>query len=88
MQKFRKRPEVIEAVNFTRNNWDEVKRFTNGLASSLIIEKCINGTASCLIQTLNGPRVVLEGDWIIKDENREFYRCNRDAFNLIYESIE
>ena len=41
-------PEEIEAVKFTRNNWDEVKSFTNYAAHTLTIERRINGIATCI----------------------------------------
>ena len=46
MAKFRKKPVEIEAVKFTRNNWDEVKSFTNNTAHTLTIERRINGIAT------------------------------------------
>ena len=85
--KFRKKPVEIEAIQFTRLNWEEVKEFTNNTAFSLVIEKRIGGECSCLIPTLEGQHIANEGDWIIKGVKGEFYPCKPDVFGLTYERI-
>jgi hypothetical protein len=85
--KYIKKPVEIEAVQFTRNNWDEVKDFTNQTAHSLTIEKHINGIAYCIIPTLEGQHKATEGDWIIKGVKGEFYPCKPDIFNMTYEEV-
>jgi hypothetical protein len=35
--------------------------------------------------TLEGPRYVSNGDWIIKGVNGEFYPCKPDIFEKTYE---
>lgn len=87
IQKFRKKPVEIEAVQFTRNNWDEVKAFTNGAAHSLRIERRINGVATCIIPTIEGQHIATEGDWIIKGVAGEFYPCKPDIFEQTYEAV-
>jgi hypothetical protein len=87
IQKFRKKPVVIEAVQFTRNNWDEVKSFTNETAHTLRIEKRIDGLANCIISTLEGQHIATEGDWIIKGVKGEFYPCKPDIFEQTYEAV-
>ncbi len=85
--KYRKKAVEIEALQFTRNNWDEIKSFTNDTAHTLSIEKRINGTATCIIPTLEGHHVATEGDWIIKGIKGEFYPCKPDIFKLTYEPV-
>lgn len=85
--KFRKKPVEIEAIQFTRLNWEEVKQFTNNTAFSLVIEKRIGGECSCLIPTLEGCMTAYENDWIIKGVKGEFYPCKPDVFGLTYEKI-
>ncbi len=87
LQKFRKKPVEIEAVQFTRNNWHVVKAFTNETAHSLRIERRINGVATCIIPTLEGQHIATEGDWIIKGVAGEFYPCKPDIFEQIYEAV-
>ena len=85
--KFRKKPVEIEAIQFTRLNWEEVKEFTNNTAFSLIIERRIGGECSCIIPTLEGNMLAHENDWIIKGVKGEFYPCKPDIFGLTYERI-
>lgn len=88
--KFRKKPVEIEAIEFTRLNWEEVKEFTNNTAHSLEIERRIGGKCTCIIPTLEGDMIANEGDWIIKepfDKIRGFYPCKPDVFGLTYEKI-
>lgn len=87
MAQYRKKPVVIEALKFTRNNWDEVKLFTNDTAHTLRIEKCINGLSTCIIPTLEGQHIATEGDWIIKGVKGEYYPCKPDIFEATYEKV-
>lgn len=85
--KFRKKPVEIEAIEFTRLNWEEVKEFTNNAAHTLMIEKRINGKCTCIIPTLEGEHIANENDWIIKGVKGEFYPCKPDVFGLTYEKV-
>lgn len=85
VHKYIKRPIAIEAIQFTRANWDEVVEFTKGAAINLTIEKCINGKATCIIPTLEGDHIASEFDYIIKGVRGEFYPCKRDIFLETYE---
>lgn len=85
--KFRKKPIIIEATNFTRDTWDSIVEFTNGKAKSLRIEKHPQGKAYCIIQTLEGDMIAAEGDWIIKGVKGEFYPCKPEIFVVTYEPI-
>ena len=87
MAKFRKKPVEIEAVKFTRHNWDEIKSFTNYAAYTLTIEERINGIATCIIPTLEGHHIATEGDWIIKGIKGEFYPCKPDIFAATYDAV-
>ena len=86
MAKFRKKAVEIEAVKFTRNNWDDVKSFTNNTAHTLTVERRINGIATCIIPTLEGRHIATEGDWIIKGVKGEFYPCKPDIFAATYDA--
>jgi hypothetical protein len=85
--KYRKKPVEIEAIKFTRDNWDEIKAFTNETAyRGLHIER-IDGIATCIIPTLEGQHIATEGDYIIKGVKGEFYPCKPDIFELTYEKV-
>jgi len=87
VRKYRKKPVCIEAVQFTRNNWDEVVSFTGHTAHTFTIERCINGVATCIIPTLEGQHIATENDFIIKGVHGEFYPCKPDIFEKTYELV-
>ncbi|MCA9340405.1 MAG: hypothetical protein KDA17_05815 [Candidatus Saccharibacteria bacterium] len=77
MRKFRKKPVVIEAVQYTRNGLqaEQAAQWCGG-------DQTDNG---CIIHTLEGDHLANYGDWIIKGVNGEFYPCKPDIFAKTYE---
>lgn len=82
MPKFKKKPIVIEAIQFTGNNFDEICRFA-GLAVRIVGRE-----QSLHINTLEGIMKASPGDYIIKGVNGEFYPCKPDIFEKTYELVE
>ncbi len=41
-----------------------------------------------VVDTLEGPLQVSEGDWIIKGVKGEYYPCKPDIFELTYERVD
>jgi len=91
MPRFRKKPVVIEAVEFTRANFN----------AGLIPLKVAVATAgpNCpghqigdllfgAIKTLEGEMTAAPGDWIIKGVKGEIYPCKPDIFWATYEPEE
>ena len=76
--KFRKKPVVIEAVQFTgkKENYAEILRFCPSVG---ILPDCL------IIKTLEGNHKASYGDWIIKGIEGEFYPCKPDIFAATYE---
>jgi hypothetical protein len=87
VKKYRKKPVCIEAVQFTRNNWDEVVSFTKNAAHTLMIKSSPYAIATCGIATLEGHHIATENDFIIKGVNGEFYPCKPDIFEKTYEFV-
>lgn len=87
MAQYRKKPVVIEAIQFTRTNITEVEAFTEYAAHTFQIERRIDGIATCIIPTLEGQHIATEGDWIIKGVQGEFYPCKPDIFEKTYEKV-
>lgn len=85
--KYKKKPVVVEAIQFTRQSYDEVRRFTDNEACRLVVPRCIGGKAVCYIETLEGVMVATEGDYIIKGVRGEFYPCKPDIFKATYDSV-
>lgn len=86
--KYRKKPVVIEAMQFNRENIKELEKFTNNKLKKVLIERRIDGIATCKIETLEGTMTAKEGDYIIKGINGEFYPCKPDIFEKTYEECE
>jgi len=89
--KFRKKPVVIEAVQWTGDNLSEIIEFS-GLhpsAANLTWEQYESLVAreGLKIFTLEGPHLASIGDWIIKGVNGEFYPCKPDIFEKTYDSV-
>ena len=88
MSKYRKKPVEIEAIQFKRNEFEDINEFTHGNAINFRTEKCINGKSYCEIKTLEGYMTATEGDYIIKGVNGEFYPCKENIFIKTYEPVE
>ncbi len=78
--KFRKKPVIIDAIQFTGENGDEIASFMQ--CQYPFIE---NG--KLLIGTLEGTMKADQGDWIIKGVKGEFCPCKPDIFDVTYESV-
>ena len=79
--KFRKKPVVIEAVQWTGANYQDIRPF----CPIAIIERGPDLRPVCTIPTLEGDMPVSPGDWIIKGVKGEFYPCKPDIFEVTYE---
>jgi hypothetical protein len=79
--KFRKKPVVIEATQFTGDNGDAIAAFMG--CQHPFIE---NG--GLMIGTLEGVHRANPGDWIIKGVKGEFYPCKPDIFAATYEPAQ
>lgn len=91
MPKFRKKPVVIEAWQFTKNNYSEgAPGFIKHAAGNpvTLFSQFGGDVISGEIKTLEGIMQVSEGDWIIKGVNGEFYPCKPDIFEKTYEPAE
>lgn len=84
--KFRKKPVVIEAIQFTGSNTFEVFGFIG--CDYLVSNVDIHGTDHPIIHTLEGDMTASPGDWIIKGVAGEFYPCKPEIFAATYEQVE
>ena len=86
--KFKKKPVVIEAWQFTKDNFKKgcpkEFRHTDITLWSQYGGAVIGGE----IKTLEGTMNISENDWIIKGVNGEFYPCKPDIFEKTYEGVE
>lgn len=86
VKKFRKKPVVIEAVQWDGANQSEIFSF---VGTELQVERTtIDGemVPVCLvIETLEGEHRASKGDWIIRGVAGEFYPCKPEIFARTYE---
>lgn len=91
MSKFRKKPVVIEAVQFTQEMADTNENVPEGVicssvafADSKMTQRI--GYGFC-IRTLEGDMTVAVDDWIITGVKGERYPCRPDIFEATYDPI-
>ena len=81
--KYRKKPVVIEAVQWTGQNFNECDEFCHQIMDDLYMR-----TAEVKIHTLEGDMTVSLNDWIIKGVKGEFYPCKPDIFEATYDKVQ
>ena len=77
---YRKKPVMIEAVQWTGENHAEMCEFIDPETFEIIPR------VGLVIHTLEGDHYASPGDYIIKGINGEFYPCKPDIFAKTYES--
>ena len=82
MQRFRKLPVEISAMQFTGENHEDVITF---IKDGRVCEVYENG--DLCIKTLEGDHRAKPGDWIICGVAGEFYPCKPDIFEATYEIV-
>lgn len=93
--KARKKPVVIEAVQYTVSNGHDIERWArsedgirNIVVSPVLEPSEDNPTGKYLqIHTLEGTMTAIPGMWIIKGVKGEFYACKHDVFEMTYEKL-
>ena len=81
MAKYRKKPVVIEAIQWDGRNEALIAEFVGGFLR-------MDDTDFLYIPTLEGEMAASVGDFIIRGVNGEFYPCKPDIFEKTYESVE
>lgn len=90
MKTFRKKPVEITAVQLTQDNCREVLSWANGIQPADKQVKLSEGRG-LLIPTKEGEMLCGFGDYLIKEpfptDDRMFYPCKADMFELTYEEV-
>lgn len=81
MAKFRKKPVVVEAMQWNGDNSQEIAKFLDRAVSSNWIDTITIATLSVAIKAFRG-------DWIVRGEDNEFFVCKPDVFEKTYESVD
>lgn len=94
MAQYRKKPVVIEAVQLTKDNFEEVENFL-GYENHLLRHYqnehdflAKKNPQGIFIKTLDGDMLARVNDFIIKGVNGEFYPCKPDIFEKTYDKVE
>ena len=85
MQKFVKKPVVIEAIQYNGINSTEVESFVGAKLSTVWLS--VEDT-QLVIPTLEGDMKVSKGDYVIKGIKGEFYPCKPAVFEKTYDVVE
>lgn len=90
MAKFRKKPVVIEAMQFNGlNDWLDIVLWMKYSGDTAALENKVEYShPNMLIPTLEGIMTANPTDWIIKGIKGEFYPCKNDIFESTYEKCE
>ncbi len=80
IKQYRKKPVVIEAVQWTGDNTDEIKNFIGN-------NFCYATINNIIIKTLEGEIEASKDDYIIKGVHGEFYPCKPDIFMITYDEV-
>lgn len=89
MELYKKKPVVVEAVQFTIEPWtasDIIQWILDNNSSATFFGEgeLIDPGSHIMINTLEGRMIASEGDWIIKGVKGEFYPCKPDIFEETY----
>jgi hypothetical protein len=95
VSRYRKKPVVIDAIQWTGENVDECIAFLR--ACELVDDGQYVGGAgightpalgTLDIPTLEGVMTASAGDWLIRGVKGEAYPCKPDIFDATYELVE
>lgn len=87
MATYRKKPVVVEAIQWTGDNIRDVERFMFP-AQPVYMNGFVDRDEFVGIQTLEGLMVARKSDWIIRGLKGELYPCKPDIFTATYDPVE
>ena len=89
MEKYRKKPAVIGAVQLTMANRQAISTTIASAGYNVrhASKPPMRAITGIVIETLEGDMTANFGDWIIKGVQGEFYPCKPDIFEKTYEKV-
>ncbi len=84
VQQYRKKPVVIEAVQWDGSP-ESLGEVVNWMKKEVLM---LDGGKKLGIETLEGTMEASIGDFIIKGVHGEFYPCKPDIFEKTYERVD
>lgn len=85
MAKYKKKPVVVEAIQWTGKNLNDCREF---LGNSYFDNSVLNSFNEILIETLEGKMRASVGDYLIRGIKGEHYPCKPDIFEATYEIVK
>ncbi len=85
MAKYRKKPVVIEAIQWLGTNIPELNNWLSSNEADRMCRFNTNGTLT--IETLEGDHTAQINDFIIQGIQGEIYPCKPDIFAATYEAL-
>jgi len=89
MSKFRKKPVVIDAEQWTgtTKSFNKIQELNKGGERPIISKGGDITSEVLLIPTMEGDMTASLNDWIIKGVSGEVYPCKPDIFDKTYEAV-
>ena len=89
MEKYRKKPVVIDAVQLTMTNHQAISSIIAAAGYNVrhATKPPMRAITGIVIETLEGDMTADFGDWIIKGVQGEFYPCKPEIFEKTYEKV-
>ena len=88
MPKFRKKPVVINAIQWTGSNFDEVSQFTkNNHGNKFNHENSEELAIKSGDYFINSGMIVTKNDWVIEELDGSFSSCKNESFQENFEPI-
>lgn len=88
MQKFRKKPPVVEAVQVQWQNASEVAEWCGGTITQQQAIPHGGMIVEIDIPNIQGSMVASHFDWVIKDDKGGFCSCKPDIFEATYDAVD
>lgn len=86
--KYRKKPVIIEAIQFTWNNSLFEETVPKWLNDAILCGNVYFTSNGLNIKSLEGTMLANKNDYIIRGIKGELYPCKPDIFETTYEKIE
>jgi hypothetical protein len=83
MTKYRRKPVVIDAIQWTGDNYPEVFEFTRAYAYPTK-----SHSDTLMVETLEGNMVAEKGCYIIRGVDGTYYPCQETVFKKTYEPVK
>lgn len=89
MQKYRKKPVEIDAVQLHMSNMENLieQMRRDGYEVESFSQPPMRAISGLKIKTLEGTMQANFGDWIIKGVQGEYYPCKPDIFEKTYDLV-